>query len=655
MINIGIGVSWAKSLYSVANNIIANFRARVLSYPNSIFEAGPCLDATLEELNAVGLLDNASLIVTPNAYNEGVLYDVIPNTTLGDMDVVRATTATRVNSAGLIEVVPRNLSEYSEIFSNSYWLKTGSTITDNATVAPNGTTTADKLVENSANSTHRILINAGISVIQSSQYTISVYAKKAERDVIQIVNNQLAGAYFNLTNGAITNVSAGITASVETLSNGWYRCVISFSAVTTTERILVYLTDGTNITYTGNGTSGAFIWGAQLENFATATEYFPTTTRLNIPRIDYTNGSCPSLLVEPQRTNLVLRSEEFTNVNWEKGTPITLVSNTTETTSPQGINNATKATANGTGLIHIRQAVFGGTTSPTTNSIFVKKANNRYVGFRNAGSVTVAHDVFDFDTETWTNNTGSTLSFDRLTNGWYRLKSSRTNAFPNTYISVTIPNNTSGAELTTVSNLTLYLWGGQSELNVLYATSYIPTVASTVTRNADVISKTGISSLIGQTEGTMFCDFRVNSLATFGTILSVNSNSTSNYIYATVDSSGQLKVEVFNGAVQTQLFSTVTVGNRYKLAFGYKTNDFVLYINGVLIGTDTVGTTFSGTTLSRADFDITVPTTFSLSSLSINSAQLYKTRLTDEQLTLLTGDLYDSYAEMANSLNYILE
>jgi len=634
MINIGIGVSWAKSLYSVANNIIANFRARVLSYPNSIFEAGPCLDATLEKLNTIGLLDNASLIVTPNAYNEGVLYDVIPNTPLGDMDVVRATTATRVNSLGLIEVVPRNLSEYSEIFSNSYWLKTGSTITDNATVAPNGTTTADKLVENSANSTHRILINAGISVIQSSQYTISVYAKKAERDVIQIVNNQLAGAYFNLTNGAITNVSAGITASVETLSNGWYRCVISFSAVTTTERILVYLTDGTNITYTGNGTSGAFIWGAQFENFATVTEYFPTTTRLNIPRIDYTNGSCPSLLVEPQRTNLFLRSEEFDNASW---TPLLATVTANTTTAPSGNVTADKFVATATTGVHILLQTAAGSVSGTTYtaSVFVKAAGlSNITLLNNQGGGGIVN--YNLTTGTFTLVSGVSASIQNYGNGWYRCVMTFTANSTGTFnLQVRLADSSGNTTFTGNGVDGVSLWGFQVEQGT-FPTSYIPTVASTVTRNADVISKTGISSLIGQTEGTMFCDFRVNSLATFGTILSVNSNSTSNYIYATINSSGQLKVEVFNGAVQTQIFSTVTVGNRYKLAFGYKTNDFVLYINGVSIGTDTVGTTFSGTTLSRVDFDITLPTTFSLSSLSINSAQLYKTRLTDNELQTLS-------------------
>ena len=108
---IGIGIGWpnASAGISYASKLIKAFKARVLSYPTSIFEAEACLDAALTELNAIGLLKEASLVITPNAYNEGILYDVVPNTTLGDMNVVRATPATRVNSAGLIESVGLNI------------------------------------------------------------------------------------------------------------------------------------------------------------------------------------------------------------------------------------------------------------------------------------------------------------------------------------------------------------------------------------------------------------------------------------------------------------------------------------------------------------------------------------------------------------------
>ena len=70
----------------------------------------------------MSLLDTASLIVTPNGYKEGKLYSVIPSDGSGDLSVTRATTATRVNSQGLVELVPYNLLQYSEDFSNAYWI-----------------------------------------------------------------------------------------------------------------------------------------------------------------------------------------------------------------------------------------------------------------------------------------------------------------------------------------------------------------------------------------------------------------------------------------------------------------------------------------------------------------------------------------------------
>ena len=123
----------------------------------------------------MSLLEQASLVVTPNSYKESKLYSVIPNTTLGDMDVVRATTATRVNEQGLIEVVPRNLLTYSEQFANGVYITTDSTITANTSISPNGTTTADTLTEGITNDLHRIRQN--FNVIIGNVYTLSVFCK----------------------------------------------------------------------------------------------------------------------------------------------------------------------------------------------------------------------------------------------------------------------------------------------------------------------------------------------------------------------------------------------------------------------------------------------------------------------------------------------
>jgi hypothetical protein len=574
----------------------------------------------------MSLFDSASLVVTPNGVKEGKLYSIKPSDGSGDLSVTRATTATRVNSAGLVEVVPRNLSEYSEIFSNSYWLKTGSTITDNATAAPNGTTTADKLVENSANSTHRILINAGISVIQSSQYSISVYAKKAERDVIQIVNNQLAGAYFNLTNGAITNVSAGITASVETLSNGWYRCIISFSAVTTTERILIYLTDGTNTTYTGNGTSGVYIWGAQLES-GSAKDYYPTTTRLNIPRLDYTNGSCPSILVEPQRTNLLQYSDQFDNAYWGKFL-CTITAN--DAISPDGTQNADKivSTLANSNNVVFRNNITGISGGIQTISFFAKAGTSSTARLQIFDLTNVFSSEYNLTNGTTANTTaGATATIKLYGNGWYRCTLTATTLAANHFFDF-------GIKSTAVGQFA-YIYGAQFESLASYATSYIPTVAASVTRNADVISKTGISSLIGQTEGTLFLDYNLlNFLNQEVTINNVYTNSIS--LGFLTDTTFKFRCLFFSNSISTNLTSgTISALGNYKIAVKYKSGENKLFINGVLVASNTSTLNFT-TSLNSLFLNTATAVYFGNNSKSLKSMAIWKTQLTDDECINLT-------------------
>jgi hypothetical protein len=136
----------------------------------------------------------------------------------------------------------------------------------------------------------------------------------------------------------------------------------------------------------------------------------------------------------------------------------------------------------------------------------------------------------------------------------------------------------------------------------------------------------------------LFVDFTINELANFGTPISVNDGSTSNYIWLTIFSNGNLRAELNNGTVQAAItYGGAVVGGRYKMAFGYKTNDFALYVNGTQVGTDNSGTTFSGTTLSRVDTDITNASVYSTASESINQALVFKTRLTNAELAQLTA------------------
>lgn len=229
------------------------------------------------------------------------------NFTLGSLDpritLARANaTATRTNSVGVVEVVPADTARfdydpvtlacrgllieeqransltYSQRFdvfaSNSPngWETSNTTISANAAVAPDGASTADKLIANNGAVGGQI----NQTITGTSQNTFSVFAKAAEFTQIYLGFNTGAGACFDLSSGTVVLTDAGFSSSITSVGSGWYRCSITGTGIT--GRYRIYLASSGSKTISGNGTSGVLLWGAQLEAGAFATSYIPTTT-----------------------------------------------------------------------------------------------------------------------------------------------------------------------------------------------------------------------------------------------------------------------------------------------------------------------------------------------------------------------------------------
>jgi len=181
------------------------------------------------------------------------------------------------NSLGLlIEESRTNLFTHSQDFST--WIMNNQSVTANATTAPDSTITAYKLVESNASEFHRI----SISINPTGSHTMTVFAKAAERDILTLIPASTAGGaqpvYFDLTNGTISaSLGSATSASIQALPNGWYRCSVTDSMSGFGFPFLgVAQTSGTQ-SYQGDGTSGIYIWGAQLEAGSFPTSYIPTS------------------------------------------------------------------------------------------------------------------------------------------------------------------------------------------------------------------------------------------------------------------------------------------------------------------------------------------------------------------------------------------
>jgi len=460
--------------------------------------------------------DDASLVMIPSGIKESKLYSIKPTDGSGDFTFSRGTdTATRVNASGLIEKERGNQLLQSNQFSNASWLKEiGASVTSGQS-GYDGTNNAWLL---NTDGTQYARLRQTLS--SSGVKTFSLYAKAGTLDWIGLYNGGGTGsAFFDLSNGVTGNIGSGaINASIISIGGGWYRCEYAFSESITDIRIYLTGANGTFTTTAGN----IYIQDAQLEQGLVATDYIETTTAAvyegitdNLPRLDYSGGaSCPSLLLEPSRTNTLARSEypstsTFILVNGG----YTWIYN--QINSPEGLQNAAKWAANGTGGIVGCYANISVTSGNSYSfSVYAKAGDHNFIQLQNGGAGSKSNTYTNFDLVNGTKSDGADVDSSFIepigNDGWYRCGIS---------FSVT-STGTSNVSIDIVDDLTatrngtftgsigdyFYAWGFQLEAGS-YPTSYIPTYGTSASRAKDTINQNIQTITSGLTEGTLFIEF----------------------------------------------------------------------------------------------------------------------------------------------------
>jgi hypothetical protein len=341
------------------------------------------------------------------------------------------------------------------------------------------------------------------------------------------------------------------------------------------------------------------------------------TVASGVPRLDYLGSTCPKLLLEPQRTNLRTWSNVFSTVTGWSALTVggsTVVHTSSYGISPDGTQNADRLQLNLNGGAYVDwisyQAVTVGVTY--TYSIYAKSLNG-----------TVEVEILG---GTPGGNIKKTIgtSWTRLTHTY---TATGTDAYPRFLLQTA----------TTSSSADILVYGCQFEVGS-YATSLINTTTAAVTRLADAASKTGISSLIGSTEGTIFFELPPttfsNTLSTY-VLLELDGNIGAGYVHLYKDT-GQKEVRLFvrNGASSQCDIPFALVDNTpYKIAAVYKNNRFELWVNGVLRGSDTSGTPAS---ITMNKIQVANDSFNANSQIACSQMLLFKTALTPAQLAELT-------------------
>jgi hypothetical protein len=421
------------------------------------------------------------------------------------------------------------------------------------------------------------------------------------------------------------------TTSSKNITTEWQRFDVTHNVTSAGTKYVVYAGLATGVDY--------FVWGAQTNIGSTAKPYFPTTDRLNVPRLTYQNGGggCPSLLLEKQSTNYA-RNWDFTAAIWNKNA-ITVVSNSG--TSPDGTNNAFLfyPISSGTDrFLYDDQGSASYTANADyTTTVYAKASglNFAYIRFEDKSN-TSSYVYFNLSTGAVGSTTGSVTiiskTIEAMGNGWYRLRVTAnmgTGTGGKNNVLFGVADADGSTQATTSGTNGVLFYGPQSEQSS-YPTSPIQTSGASATRVADACFKTGISSLFGTNQGTFFMDFLYLSSDVDGYLFDVTATSGSQRFLMYSQNGGNAYV-LFDSIVGAIASYQLTKGQRYKIAVKYNSTATSWYINGSLVATGgafgyQMVQIYLNQRYSQTDF----------SQMQVNQTIVFPTALTNAELASLT-------------------
>jgi hypothetical protein len=511
-----------------------------------------------------------------------------------------------------------NILIRSQEFDNAEWSGNFITVTANDAVAPDETTTADKFVESDTSAANYRC--SAKTVVAGFSHTTNIYIKPSNITWLQVAvtdNTSFSNGsvvYFDVVNGTVgtTNNAAagtgyGVTdATITSAGNGWYR--LSITSENSHTGFVLWVNSATADNSATRVTSGTYwVWGAQLNRGTIATPYLATTSaaRIGIP-LSYDAAEAQyGILVEPAATNLLTQSEDLTT--WTVNN-ITITSQ--DTTAPDGTTTADLATLTSSSSPSCRRTNGALSDAVYTISCYFKKSVGDYVniqlsdfsansfgGWFNINAGTVG------STSTFGAGTVTSTSITSVGNGWYRcVVTGDTGAAATFYTAFYFAQAEGGG----VNGDAGYAWGAQTETG-LVATSYIPTLGSTVTRANDGVYALLSNTPYSLTVGTAYLDSRNRKAFVEDTSFDpvALGFSTSGAGYNGQEIGGGSTSQTFrflaitSGNAQADINFAWTASTRGQGSSAWAANDFAASFDGSAITTDVAGTVASDPTEMR--------------------------------------------------------